>query len=379
MNKNSNEFELNVRVFDNLGEAIFSPCWRMRNNKTKHICEPSAIDLFAGAGGLTAGLKAAGFKVIGAVENSPEAVKTYSINNPLTTVIPEDIRQIDTRVLKKRLGLKKNQLHLLAGCPPCQGFSRLKTLNGKRDSDEPINDLIFEFLRFVEALSPHAIMLENVPALAENHRLTRFCESIVNLGYSYEFKLLDVSKYGVPQRRKRMILIASLHGFVDWASEKKPVPTVRDAIGELPKPGASGDPLHDFPEKRSLKVRNLIRKIPKNGGSRLDLGGSEQLACHQKCDGFRDVYGRMSWNLPSPTITGGCTNPSKGRFLHPTQNRAISLREAALLQSFPKDYTFSLDRGKGGAAQMIGNALPPKFVEAHAKKIIEHIVTKVSC
>jgi DNA (cytosine-5)-methyltransferase 1 len=123
------------------------------------------------------------------------------------------------------------------------------------------------------------------------------------------------------------------------------------------------------PENRTAAVRARIARIPKNGGSRADLGASEQLPCHQKSDGFKDIYGRMAWDKPAPTITGGCHNPSKGRFLHPEHDRAITLREAALLQGFPPDYHFSLARGKQAAAAMIGNALPPDFVAAHARQL----------
>jgi DNA (cytosine-5)-methyltransferase 1 len=155
-----------------------------------------------------------------------------------------------------------------------------------------------------------------------------------------------------------------------------PKRSVRDAIGHLPRPGSSGDPLHDVSEKRSEKVKRLIASIPKNGGSRRDLGRKRQLRCHTDCDGFNDVYGRMAWDEVAPTITGGCVNPSKGRFLHPTQNRSITLREAALLQGFPADYYFSLERGKFAAAQMIGNAFPPPFVRPHAIIIRRHVTAK---
>ena len=122
-----------------------------------------------------------------------------------------------------------------------------------------------------------------------------------------------------------------------------------------------------------FRSRTLIRLIPKDGGSRLDLGRQRQLGCHRRCDGFKDVYGRMAWDDVSPTVTGGCVNPSKGRFLHPTKNRCVTLREAALLQSFPPTYRFSLRRGKFPAAQMIGNALPPEFIRRHAKQVGKHL------
>jgi DNA (cytosine-5)-methyltransferase 1 len=147
---------------------------------------------------------------------------------------------------------------------------------------------------------------------------------------------------------------------------------VKEAFNKLGR-RIKNDPLHDFPETRSERVKALIRLIPRDGGSRMDLGDEHQLDCHRRCDGFSDVYGRMAWNKVSPTITGGCCNPSKGRFLHPTRDRNITLREAALLQTFPPSYFFSLRRGKFATAQMIGNALPPEFIRRHGVVIRQHL------
>ena len=136
---------------------------------------------------------------------------------------------------------------------------------------------------------------------------------------------------------------------------------------------ASTDPLHNYSVNRAPHVLELIKKIPLDGGSRTDLPTTKQLPCHQKCDGFKDVYGRMSWSKPAPTITGGCINPSKGRFLHPSEHRAITLREASLIQGFPPKYKFDMSKGKHPVAQLIGNAFPAKFAECHAKEILKHI------
>jgi DNA (cytosine-5)-methyltransferase 1 len=137
----------------------------------------------------------------------------------------------------------------------------------------------------------------------------------------------------------------------------------------LPPVGKSDDALHDRQAKRAPRIERLIAKIPKDGGSRKHLPPSMQLACHLSVNGFNDVYGRMHWDRPSPTITSGCFNPSKGRFLHPSANRTISLREAALLQGFPRRYKFDPSIGTEGLALMIGNALPPPFVAAHARAL----------
>jgi DNA (cytosine-5)-methyltransferase 1 len=149
--------------------------------------------------------------------------------------------------------------------------------------------------------------------------------------------------------------------------------TVRDAFANLTRPGASSDPLHRSGENRTPRIAAVIRRIPGNGGSRNALGRGRQLECHRNFDGFRDVYGRMAWNKVAPTITSGCINPSKGRFLHPSQNRAITLREAALLQGFPKSYSISLRRGRYPAAALIGNALPPELVRRHAIKLLKSL------
>jgi DNA (cytosine-5)-methyltransferase 1 len=142
--------------------------------------------------------------------------------------------------------------------------------------------------------------------------------------------------------------------------------TVRQFIGRLPSPRQSRDPLHNYTTNTSEVVRVRISRIPRNGGSRSALGIRGQLPCHKRLNGFRDVYGRMAWNRPAPTITGGCINPSKGRFVHPQSHRPITLREAALLQTFPKSYRFSLERGRYPVALLIGNALPPEFIRRHA-------------
>jgi len=335
----------------------------------------TAIDLFSGCGGLSVGLSNAGFKVLAAVESEPLACATYKLNHPSVQLIERDITTIRPSFLRKRLGLEIGELTLLAGCPPCQGFSTLRTLNGGRTINEPMNDLLFEFLKFVKVFLPQAIMMENVPGLASDTRLERFKKTIAKLGYESEARVLDAADFGTPQRRKRMVLIALRGKAPAFALKTKRRKTVKAAIASLPVPHKSDDPLHSYAVNRSAHVLALIRRIPHDGGGRTDLPEDEQLDCHKRCDGFRDIYGRMSWRGPAPTITGGCINPSKGRFLHPTQDRAITLREAALLQGFPRDYRFDLSRGKYPCAQLIGNAFPPKFAELHARTIRDVIVS----
>jgi DNA (cytosine-5)-methyltransferase 1 len=337
------------------------------------VTKPLAIDLFSGCGGLTLGLRRAGFRVAGAIELDPLAVETYKANHKRTIVWPQDIRKVSVRRVMRELKLRRGQLDLLAGCPPCEGFSTLRTLNGGQRVRDPRNDLVFDFVRFVRVLRPKTIMMENVPALRKNRRFFLLCKALRQLGYTFQHRVLNAADYGVPQRRRRLILLASRFGPVLFASPALRRRTVRGAIGWLPHPKKSRDILHNIEETRTERIRDLIRRIPKNGGSRKDLGAKSQLSCHHKCDGFKDIYGRLVWNDVASTITSGCFNPSKGRFLHPSQNRTLTLREAALLQGFPKTYIFSLRHGKSSAASLIGNALPPEFVRRHAQIVFESL------
>lgn len=311
------------------------------------------------------------------VENNPIAASTYRLNNPKVKIYEADIRSLSVEAVLSDLGLEKGELDLLAGCPPCQGFSTHRTRNKISAIEDERNELIFEFFRFVELALPKTIMLENVPALAKDWRTEDLRVKLANLGYTIDenfVQIKDAADYGVPQRRKRLLIKASRFGSIPNAEKVHKKNTVRNAISGLPPAGLSGDALHDMPEKRSEKVRNIISLVPKNGGSRSDIPKKYWLECHKKQgSGYKDVYGRMAWDDVAPTITGGCHNPSKGRFIHPREDRAITLREAALLQTFPKKYKFSTDRGKDSIALMIGNALPPEFIRRHAIEYIKHL------
>ncbi|MGB9299792.1 MAG: DNA cytosine methyltransferase [Anaerolineae bacterium] len=331
--------------------------------------KPTAVDVFCGCGGSTVGLKRAGFQVVGAVDNDPLCVQTYAENHPEVPVWQQDIRELDATELLEEMTLREGELDLLAGCPPCQGFSTMRTLNGALRVDDPRNDLLLEFQRVVETLRPRAVMMENVPGLAHDDSFSAFCGKMEKLGYLGHHLILDAAEYGVPQRRRRLIYLAGAGMEIPFGNKTGTRRTVRDAIGGLPKAGESGDRLHDMPENRTPKVLEVIRRIPRNGGSRRDLPVELQLDCHRRCTGFKDVYGRMAWDHVAPTITSGCFNPSKGRFLHPEEDRGITMREAALLQGFPRGYKFPSTVNKTAIAAMIGNALPPPFVAAHARSV----------
>ena len=330
---------------------------------------PSAIDLFSGSGGLTLGLQLAGFTVVGGIEVDPLSAESYRGNHPTVRLWEKDIRKVSIPPLMSELDLKAGQLDLLAGCPPCQGFSTIRTRKKRVAVKDSRNTLVSEFIRFIEALLPKAIMIENVPGLADYGRFAKVRENLAALGYQCHYDVFDAADFGVPQRRKRLVLVGSRSALIPMASKSAVRVSVKETIEGLPSVGASGDRLHDIKENRSKRIASMIRLIPKNGGSRTDLPAKYRLDCHVRCSGFKDVYGRMSWDTVAPTITSGCTNPSKGRFLHPEENRAITLREAAMLQGFPPDYFFSLSKGKSGAARLIGNAFPPEFARRFATEI----------
>lgn len=329
----------------------------------------TAIDLFSGCGGLSLGLEQAGFRVAAAVEVAYKAIETYKANHPNVALYDHDIRNLEPSSILRDVGIKPGELDLLAGCPPCQGFSRLRTKNKTNSVIDERNDLISDFIRFAKSMMPKCIMLENVPSLTKDKRFELAIHELEALGYHCTTQVLDAANYGVPQRRKRLIMLASRVHEPLLAQKSEARVTVRQAFSSIPTSAATNDLVHLIPERRSPAVQHVISLIPKNGGSRRELSDEYQLDCHKKSDGFRDVYGRMSWDAVSPTITSGCHNPSKGRFLHPELNRTITLREAAVLQGFPPDYYFNPAHGKEAIALMIGNALPPPFIAAHAKSL----------
>jgi DNA (cytosine-5)-methyltransferase 1 len=340
---------------------------KQRNNLSQRS---SAIDLFCGCGGMTEGLKQAGYKVLWGIDVAASPLMAYRANHPEVSVDQKDIRKIECKKLMGTLNLQKGDLDLLAGCPPCQGFSSIRTNNGRYTVPDERNDLISDYLRFVEAFRPKAVMLENVPGLKDDTRFEMFVATMSDLGYQGEWKILNVADFGVPQRRRRLIYVAAHKKKICISDKKHEYRSVRDTIGSLPSAGKSGDFMHDLPEKRTKKIQEMIALIPKNGGSRSQLPGKYVLPCHKRNpEGFKDVYGRMAWDKPSPTITGGCASPSKGRFLHPEENRCITLREASLLQGFPRNYVFPQGLSKDRLALMVGNALPVPFIYAHATEI----------
>lgn len=329
---------------------------------------PTAIDLFSGAGGVTQGLRDAGFDILSAVELDAASLASYRLNHPDVDIVGRDIRRVDPQELIAGHGIGPGDLDLLTACAPCQGYS---SLNTKRKRDDERDDLVLDVLRFVDALRPKTVAFENVPRLGSQERFGMFVDRLRMLGYGVRFGVVDAADHGVPQRRRRLLAMA-VAGVPD-DDVRWPVPdpegrTVRSAFADLPELGT--ETLHHdrvYPDV----VLERIRHIAKPGGSRDSLPPHLRLACHDRIRSSAATasYGRMLWDEPSPTITSRCTVPSCGRFIHPDQDRAITLREAARLQAFllnqfGEPYAFDLTYGRGAVARQIGNAVPVALAQA---------------
>lgn len=331
----------------------------------------TSTDIFSGVGGLSEGMRKAGFETKVAIEIDTDAVLAFKMNHTTTNVIEKDVRTITAVEIKQKLN--GQPLHLLAGCPPCQGFSSLRRLNGKNIKDNR-NNLILEYLRLVRELKPLTIMMENVPGLKDYYLFKKIVKEFKKLGYHPKYKIVNVRDYGVPQNRWRLVLVGSILGEIEVAEGIKRKVTVRKAIGKLVSIDKTRDKVHKIVASHTSEVMDRIRLTPKDGGSWKDLPEEYILKCHNKKNvGFNDIYGRLRWDDYSTTITGGCLNPSKGRFLHPEEDRCITAREAALLQSFPKTYRFPLNISKTSLALLIGNALPPQFSYIQSLNIKKHL------
>lgn len=332
----------------------------------------NAIDLFSGCGGLTVGLKKAGFDVLAGVELNPVAAAAYALNHGKDHLLQADIRTINADSLAEYT--QGRPVHLLAGCPPCQGFSSIRRLNRKQEVEDDRNDLVNEYFRLISELEPATIMMENVPQLEHYDLFQEIVATLRSMQYDIKTDVFNVAEFGVPQRRKRFVMLGSKIGTIDMPRPPGEKKNVYETIGRLPLPQDSHDPVHKRHARHGERVRTMISLIPKDGGSRSSLPEEYRLKCHSKEGvGFNDVYGRLRWKSVSSTITGGCLNPSKGRFLHPEQDRCITAREAALLQTFPENYRFPENISLQALALLIGNALPPQFSYYQAKYLHSHL------
>jgi len=342
------------------------PSGTTSRDRLRYAGSLTAVDLFAGAGGATQGLKDAGFSVIGAVENDPAAAESYSLNHAEVELWEADIRKVSARSILSVLGLKPRQLTLLKACPPCQGFSSLAEGRVKVDASQ--NDLVIDTLRFVRALLPAAVMIENVLGLGRDLRSELVIDELRRLGYVAQKYQVNAIQFGVPQRRKRLIILA-LRGRRKILPDTLPAygldhpVSVKSAFDELAEAlkENSDDPL-DVARTLTPAVAERVAAVPIDG-NRFDLPPEHQLDCHKRIGGARTAtasYGRLKAHFPAPTMTTRCTTPACGSFIHPTEDRGITLREAATLQTFPFGYRFSGTYGQ--IERQIGNAVPVKMV-----------------
>ena len=354
-----------------------------------------AIDLFCGAGGLSTGLKKSGFRLCLGVDIDEKALKTYKCNLKRTKVLKEDIKKVTGEKITELTGINRRDNFLLAGCPPCQGFSSL----GKRDANDEKNELVYEYIRIINELEPSFILMENVPGMSNGVGKEIFKNVVKELeeNYHVEYATLNAADFGVPQIRKRLVLHGIRNDVYDnlgldkekqkilpkstHSKEKKKGyrkwVTVRKAIFDLPILGAGesyDDGIIKNHKARSLSETNIerLQEIRLHGGNREMISEELQLECHKKENvSYTDTYGIIDPDKPAPTITSGCTIISKGRYCHPTQNRGLSIREAARLQSF--DDKFEFQGNMGEMSVQIGNAVPPKLAQASGKVIINYM------
>ncbi len=341
-----------------------------------------AIDFFCGGGGMTCGLRQAGIDVIAGVDIDKEAKDTYEYNNPGTIFIETDIRNLRSNYFERKLGITKNDDSLiLVGCSPCQFYS---IINTDKENSLKTKDLLRNFARFIEYYKPGYVLVENVPGILTNKQSIWpiFYKKLQSLGYNnIVYDVIDMSYYGVPQSRRRFSLIATrldIDIHLPYAEDKQAL--LIDFLGEdngFPNVEAgykdSSDFNHTVAGLSNICFRRL-RKTRHDGGSRLDWADDPelQLRCFiGKDESFKDSYGRMWWNKPAPTITTKFFSISNGRFGHPNEDRAISLREGATLQTFPQNYIFK-SNSIATTARLIGNAVPCEY----ARRLGEVIISK---
>lgn len=341
----------------------------------------AAVDLFCGAGGLTHGLLRAGISVSAGIDVDEMAEYPYTANNRGAKFLRWDVSQKNYQSISKLFPPSK--LKLLAGCAPCQPFSKLTNGIDRHRSW----DLLNNFARFVSGIEPELVTMENVPELANRGRevFDRFVATLTRADYHVDWKIVHCNEYGAPQSRRRLVLLASRLGPIQVPEGRYRDPstwtTVREAIGSLPSLESGGedpqDPLHVAALLSPTNLRR-VRATSRDGGDRHEWPTDLMLDCHKRDTGarYRSIYGRMWWDRPAPTMTTLCTGIGNGRFGHPEQDRAISLREAALLQTFPRKYVFwppGKKLNRSAVSRMIGNAVPPLLGEMLGRALLKHV------
>jgi len=352
----------------------------------------TAIDFFCGAGGITCGLQQAGIKVLAGIDIDSNCKETYEFNNRYKNYeklqdevggpkyLQKDINELSFQELGQLTGIRANDDNLVfIGCSPCQFWTQLHTTKNK---SKHTKNLLSQFQKFVEYFKPGYVIIENVPGLEKRKKeskLDMFLKLLNNLEYDFKDQVLNVSKFGVPQSRKRYILIASRVENVILPKVDEKEAKVKDFIGirngfpQLKAGNKDNSISQNVVSQLSKKNIKRLKKTPHDGGDRLSWADNDELqipAYKDKPNIFRNVYGRIFWDKPGPTITTKFLHISNGRFAHPEENRGLSIREGATLQTFPKNYFFKGNSNTSIATQ-IGNAVPPELARRIGLKLLE--------
>jgi len=340
----------------------------------------AAVDLFCGIGGLTYGIKQSGINVVAGIDIDSTCKYAYEENNDSIFINKgiEDVKKEEILSL-----YPDNSVKILMGCAPCQPFSNYSLRYIKKGPKDGKWKLLYYFADLIRELQPDVISMENVPQLIKTSVFSDFVECLETMGYHVNWNVVNCAEYGVPQSRNRLVLLASVFGninMIDPTHHEGTYVTVENVIANLPKikDGETSieDPLHRASKLSKLNKERIKKSKP--GGTWKDWDKSLQLPCHKKETGrgYSSVYGRMKWEQPSPTITTQFYGYGNGRFGHPEQDRGLTMREGAILQSFPPDYKFIDSKHPQTNKQIgvhIGNAVPVKLGEAIGKSIIEHL------
>lgn len=354
----------------------------MKLSNTENQNKLKAVDFFCGGGGMSYGMQKAGISVLAGIDFEKNCKATYEANIGKDKFVLADVFDLKENELQKKLGLQKNDDNLiLIGCSPCQFWS---IINTDKKKSEKSKNLLVEFERFVRYFNPGYVVVENVPGVLRKKResgLESFIEWLEISGYKVHFEVHNTNDYGVPQNRKRFTLVANrIGGTKIFPKKDNNKLVVKDVIGQ--KNGFSEisagtkdetDFHHSSPSISNLTLKRL-QKVKKNGGNRLDFANDAelQLSCFIGRDNsFKDTFGRLWWDRPSPTITTKFFSVSNGRFVHPEEDRALSIREGATLQSFPKDYKF-YGTSYSSIARLIGNAVPPEYAKRIGQAILKN-------
>lgn len=350
----------------------------MKKSKTKNI---TVVDLFCGVGGLTCGLQKAGLNVVAGFDSDNTCKYAYEYNNK-AQFINCDISKIESSEISKYY--KKDDIKILVGCAPCQTFSRQTNKYKDRTKDEKWN-LLKYYAKHIENIKPDIISMENVPELVNFDIFQYFVDVLEKNNYYISYQIVDCGKYGLPQKRRRLVLLASKFGKIDLIkpSKNQIYRTVETEIKDLPKlkngEQCKTDPLHRCAKLTDLNLKRIKQSIP--GGTWQDWDKELLPNCYKKSSGqsYSAVYGRMKWDSPSPTMTTQFYVYGTGRFGHPEQNRGLSLREGALLQTFPKEYKFieNDEYSLKIIGRHIGNAVPVDLGEIIGKSIQKHLKTNM--